>query len=88
MTIILRQTLNESVNGYWDGGKKQVFDWTIDGKPQTDKQGQFVRIGSFDANTWFHVALGKTDKQTLSYAKRHLQHSTRYPSTFQYIENN
>ena len=84
--MILRQTLEKPVNGYWDGGKKQVFDWSIErGCGGTDSEGEYVRIGSYDANHWFHVAKGKTEKQTLSYAKRHLQHSTRIPSTFEYI---
>lgn len=82
----LRQTLVQAVNGYWDGGKKQVFDWGIEGSPATDSKGQYVKIGSFSANHWFYVAAGKTDKQTLSYAKQHLRASTRYLSTFEYID--
>lgn len=85
--IILRQTLCEAVGGYWDGGAKQVFDWKIErGHRGKDKRGRFVRVGSRDANFWFYVALGKTDKLTLSYAKKHLAHITRVPSTFEYIE--
>lgn len=81
----LRQTLSKAVNGYWDGGAKRVFDWSIDGSPTTDSKGQFIRIGSFSANYWFHVALGKTVKLTLANAKRHLRASTKIPSTFEYI---
>ena len=83
----LRQTLEKPAQGYWDGGEKQVFDWEIDGTPKLDKQGEYIRVGSIGANHWFHVALGKTEKLTLSYAKQHLQASTRYPSTFEYITN-
>ena len=81
----LKQTIEYPVNGYWDGGKKDEFIWTIDSKPKTDSKGQFVRIGSFSANHWFHVALGKTEKLTLSYAKRHLQAVTKIASKFEYI---
>lgn len=85
--MILRQTLAEPVNGYWDGGKKQVFDWEIEkyggGK---DKKGAFVRIGSWAANHWFNVSQGKAEKQTLANARRHLSRSTRVDSTFEYIE--
>ncbi len=28
--MILRQTLEHAVNGYWDGGQKKVFEWVID----------------------------------------------------------
>jgi len=82
----LRQTLEKPVNGYWYGGKKQVFEWGIEGSPATDSKGQYVRIGSYSANYWFHVALGRTMKLTLSYAKRHLRAITKLPSTFEYVE--
>ncbi|KKN54532.1 hypothetical protein LCGC14_0591240 [marine sediment metagenome] len=83
--MILRQTLEKPVDGYWDGGAKQTFDWSIDGRPQRDSNGEYVRIGSWQANCWFHVALGKTARLTLSYAMRHLKAKTRIPSTFEYI---
>ena len=83
----LRQTPGKPVLGYWDGGAKQVFDWGIEGKAESDGKGQYVRIGSFSANHWFHVAQGKTEKLTLSYAKKHLSSSTRYPSSFEYINS-
>lgn len=85
--MVLRQTLVELVDGYWDGGKKQVFDWAINGRPQTDSKGKFIRIGSWTANHWFHVALGKTVKQTLGNAKRHLRATTKIPSSFEYIDS-
>lgn len=80
----LKQTLDKPVNGYWDGGAKQVFHWSIDGSPTVDSKGQFVRIGSWEANHWFHVASGRTVKLTLANAKRHLRAVTRVPSTFEY----
>jgi len=69
----LKQTLPYPVQGYWDGGKKQVFEWEIEGSPAKDSKGFFVRLGSFSANHWFHVALGKTDKITLCNAMKHLR---------------
>lgn len=58
--MILRMTLPAPVHGYWDGGFKSVFNWSIDGTPRQDSKGQFVRIGSWEANHWFHVAYSKT----------------------------
>lgn len=84
--MVLRQTLKCPVQGYWDDGAKQVFDWSIDGQLQSDSKGKYVKIGSWEANHWFHVAVGKTDKLTLSYAKCHLQAVTSVASTFEYIE--
>ena len=86
--MTLKQTLNAPISGYWDGGTKSVFEWTIDGQPQTDSKGQFVRVGSFAANNWFMVALGKTDKMTLGNARRRLSRSAKnagMPCKFEYI---
>ena len=82
--MILRQKLSQKVYGYWDGGAKDTFNWEIE-SASADSKGVFCRIGSFEANHWFHVAQGKSDRQTLSYAMKHLRKSTRYPSTFEYI---
>ena len=65
-------TMKEPVSGFWDGGSKKIFEYEIQGEPKKDSQGEFVKIGSWEANYWFHVAKGKTDKYTLSYAKKHL----------------
>jgi len=84
--MLLRQTLPQPIKGNWDGGAKQVFEWKIDGGSHSDSKGEFVRIGSWGANHWFHVALGKTDKLTLANAKRHLR-ATRLgkQSKFEYV---
>lgn len=83
----LVQTLQQPVNGYWDGGAKQTFNWRIDSEPKTDNKGQFVKVGSWDANYWFNVALGKTDKATLGNARRRLVRTTKVPCTFEYVED-
>ena len=85
--MLLRQTLPHPVHGYWNGGAKQVFDWSIKGYPGTDSKGQFIRIGSWSANHWFNVALGRTDKLTLCNAKKHLRGTQLGKlSKFEYIE--
>lgn len=85
MSLILRQTAAAPINGYWDGGSKTVFNWSTTGSPRSDDRGQYVRIGSWEANYWFHVAAGKTEKLTLSYAKRHIKKISKFQSTFQFI---
>ena len=84
--MILRQKLDHPVNGYWDGGEKDTFDWEIDGSSKSDEKGIFVEIGSWAANHWFHVALSKTEKLTLRNAMFHLRAVTKVPSSFEYIE--
>jgi hypothetical protein len=75
----LIQILDEPVSGYWDGGAKRRFEWEIEGtgKAGRDKRGEFVRVGSWDANLWFNVAKGKTEKMTLSNIRRKLGKKTR-----------
>ncbi len=83
--MVLHQTLKQSVYGYWDGGAKSIFNWKIDGHPQTDAKGQFIKVGSWEANHWFYVAVGKSERQTLANAKRHLRAITGQPCKFEYI---
>lgn len=82
--MILRQTLDHAVNGYWDGGAKRRFDWSIDRIFPDGKS----RVGSWEANHYFEVKTGKTEKLTLAAAKAHLKAVTSVPSTFEYIEEN
>jgi len=90
MGLILRQTFERPISGYWDGGSRQTFDWNIEhhhcGK---DAKGEFVRVGSWSANHWFNVSLGKSDKQTLSYARGRLSRAAKkngQDCKFEYIE--
>ena len=84
--MILKQTLSHTVDDCWGGSKEQVFNWVINGQPCQNNKGRFVRIGCWALNHWFYVAQGKTEKQTLSYAKQHLRATTRIASTFEYID--
>jgi hypothetical protein len=68
--MVLVQTFKESINGFWDGGEKKRFIWSIQGPVRTDGKGQYVKVGSFEANHWFHVSVGKTDKATLGNARK------------------
>ena len=84
--LVLRQTLPEPIHGYWDGGAKQVFNWTIDGVSGRDSQGEYVRVGCWSANHWFHIAKGKTNKVTLCNAMKHLRGTeVGKQSKFEYV---
>jgi len=84
----LIQRLEKPINGYWDGGAKSTFEWSIEKYHKgEDAKGKFVRVGSWSANHYFNVALGKTDKQTLANARRRLSASARkhgMACTFEY----
>lgn len=43
------------------------------GRTGEDKHGNFVHIRGLDANFWFSVAKGKTDKQTLAHALKRIK---------------
>lgn len=86
--FILRQTLPYVIENpmAWNG-KLHIIEWSFDGRPQTDSKGQFIRIGSWTANHYFHVALGKTDKLTLRNAMYHLRGTEiGKQSKFEYVE--
>ena len=87
MNIILRQTSPEPIHGYWDGGAKQRFAWSLDHIDGHDSNGTFTRVSSFEANHWFNVAKGRTDKITLCNAMKHLR-GTKLgrASRFEYVE--
>ena len=63
--MILRQRVIRS-----DG--MSVFDWSIEPHTYSPVDGK-VRVGSFAANYWCLVKRGKTDKQTLGYAKQRIR---------------
>lgn len=68
---------NRPMLGYWDGGKKSKFEFTINYKVYKDSKGYFTKIGSWEANYWFMVSVGKTVTATLSYAMRALANHFR-----------
>lgn len=86
----LRQELEEPISGYWDGGEKKVFYWRIDShRVGEDSKGEYVRVGSWGANCWFHVAKSKTEKQTLANVRRKLAWSAKrqgWKCKFEYKE--
>ncbi len=88
----LVQQFNKPISGYWNGGPRSIFHWTIQGNIQEDAKGCYIKVGSYEANHYFHVALGKTDKQTLGYARRQLtamakRHGPDITCAFYYIED-
>ena len=86
--MILIQELAAPIDGYWDGGPKKYFEWRIDWtRRRHDSRGEFVRVGSYEANNWFNVAVGKSEWATLANARRKLsalckRHNA--PCTFKY----
>ena len=87
--MILKQTFTIPINGYWDGGPKRIFDWHIDTHDAgADNKGSYSRVGSWEANHWFHIATGRTEKQTLANARRRLTAMAKKSNmkcTFEYL---
>ena len=82
-------TLPEARNGWWDGGKKQVFEFTPTpcGKrifPEIDNSFQpksWYKWGSFGANFWFTCLSGVSPKSAVQYAKMRLKSFCKVPGT-------
>ena len=82
--MILRQKTIVPIDGYWDGGPKDTFNWHIE---KHRSNSHTSRIGSWEANWWFTVQTGPTDKATLGNARRALQNRRNaVKSSFEYIE--
>lgn len=58
-TIIL--TTGSPIVGYWDGGAKSRFEFTLDAVLKDDK-GRFAKWGSWQANFWFTCGYGRSLK--------------------------
>ena len=81
----LVQTFEQAINGYWDGGAKKRFVWSIDREYSNGRS----RVGSWEANHFFEVTTGKTEKQTLANARRKLTAMARKHNmscTFEYVK--
>lgn len=77
MALVLHQILDKPVPAGMYSTPTTVFRWSIEGSPMTDAKGQFVRVGSYLANCWFHVSVGKDIKQTFANVRRRLQASMK-----------
>jgi hypothetical protein len=88
--LVLIQTLEKPVVGYWDGGMKDTFHWRIDPYTEYKENGRkFISVGSWGANYRFPVIQGRTAKQTLGNARRKLTALAKgsgIKCTFEYYE--
>jgi hypothetical protein len=71
--------LKNPISGYWDGGKKDHFVFTPESElyPVEGQQ----KWGCYEANNWFRVKIGKTDKLSVKYAMQHLKKFIRLLDT-------
>ena len=86
--MILRLELNEAISGFWDGGKKRFFDFTIEKPISSDLKGKYVKIGCYDMNYWFNVAWSGSQKKTFANVKRKFAHKFKrqgIKSTWSYV---
>lgn len=82
----LKQKLVEAIGGFWNGGPKDTFYWHIDHHASGT---EISRVGSYEANHFFDVATGTTDRATLGNARRKLAataHKNGIDCTFEYVE--
>lgn len=63
--------LKAPISGHWNNGAKDTFNLML-GDVYKDEKGEFQRVDCYEGNTYFHVAKGKSDKLTFSYAIRRM----------------
>ena len=71
--IVVR--LEQPVHGYWDGGAKSHFEFTPDLRHYSDGNLPNIEWGSWGANWWFRVELGKSAARHFGTVKRKLRGS-------------
>lgn len=82
--LTLRQTFEQPVHGALASGPYKTFDWAI----QSSGYSNYTKVGSWEANYWFHVKTGATEKETLGNARRSLARKARLSGekcSFEYI---
>ena len=72
---------DKPINGYWDGGAKSEAIFEVD--RLHSKTNKHTCFGDWGINYWFNIKTGRTDKETISRAKRWIKRHCRYP--FQFI---
>ncbi|MCL4538012.1 MAG: hypothetical protein M1378_00155 [Bacteroidetes bacterium] len=77
--------LAEPTSGYWDGGKKDTFEFVP--TVLRDSKGRYVKWGSFSANFWFTCNFGRDAKDAVKIAKRHIRKYLKKPAELTVKEN-
>jgi hypothetical protein len=84
--VYIKVRLATPTDGYWDGGRKQEFefrpDWNNPNAPR-----RFMRWGSWSANFWFTSAVGKTQRLSAKYAIARLRAIIKKPCTIELVES-
>ena len=71
---------DKPTGGYWDGGLKSGGTFTVDRCHKLDNE--HTCFGAWELNHYFNVKTGRTEKETISRAKRYLKAKCRRPFTF------
>ena len=68
------------VNGFWDGGPRSGGEFEVDNLHR--KSPEHTCFGDWMLNFWFNVKTGRTEKETISRAKRWIKTHCRHPFQF------
>ena len=77
-------TLDKPRSGWWDGGAKQRGMFEVEGCHKQSEE--HTCFGSWEFNFFFNVKTGRSEKETLSRAKRYLKRHTTVPHTLEEVE--
>ena len=73
---------DKPVNGWWDGGAKSGGEFEVENCHRSSEL--HTCFGSWRLNTYFNVKTGRTDKETISRAKRWIKDHCR--QSFKFVE--
>lgn len=79
----LRLKLSRKINGWWDQGPEDTFDFTVQPEPWDVSDGK-TQVGSLDANYWFLVNCRGDEKKVLQKARYHIERTMRLPAGVDY----
>jgi hypothetical protein len=79
----IQVTFDKPINGYWNGGPKSEGIFEVDSCHRLSDQ--HVCFGSWGLNHFFNVKIGRSEKETLSRAIRHLRNNIRFPAKIEAV---
>lgn len=76
----IQVNFDKPVNGFWDGGAKT--SGTFEDDPCHRQSAEHTCFGSWELNFFFNVKTGRSDKETISRAKRYIRKHCKRPFHF------
>jgi hypothetical protein len=73
---VIHVDMGKPISGFWDGGPKQIFDFTPSPKPEFIP-GTKIEWGSWSANFFFTTSSGRSWNEAASIAKKWIKNNLK-----------